>query len=89
MTIFIKCGISGSKEKKKKQNRFKVSFCSYFLMQLGWVERILPESSMMMFGLSLNTLVLLGMLIYLPFASFRARWIYAVQGFLLFLFSFR
>jgi hypothetical protein len=65
-----------------------VSFCSYFLMQLGWVERILPESSMMLFGLCLNTIVLSGMLIYLPFASFRARWIYAVQGCLLFLFSF-
>ena len=75
--------------RKKNENRFKVSFCSYFLMQLGWVERILPESAMMLFGLSLNTIVLLGMLIYLPFASFRAQWIYAVQGFLLFLFSFR
>ena len=34
-----------------------------------------------------NYFFLLGMFVYLPFASFRAIWIYAIQGILLVIFA--
>ena len=65
-----------------------VSFISYYLMQLDWAKEFINENQFMLFGNVTNNIVVLGMMVTLCFASFRAYWIFVVVGLMLLLFAF-
>ena len=64
-----------------------VSFLSYYVMQLDWAQQFIQEHQLMLFGVMVNTVVILGIMTCLCFATFRAYWIFTVIGIMLFLFA--
>ena len=62
-----------------------LSFVSYFSMQLPLLNP--PEHILVIVGIVANLFVIIGMILYLPFATFRASWIFTLQGLLLVIFA--
>ena len=64
-----------------------VSAIMYFVMQISYVRKLVPDYMMIPLGSSAQFISSIGMAISMYFMTFRAFWIYFVQGLFLFIFS--